>query len=44
MDDYYDYINSGSDSDDSGGGRFPWKLLIVLALVYEILCILAKVN
>lgn len=38
MDDYHAFTSTR----DGKGAPFPWKLIIVLAVVYEILCMAAS--
>lgn len=44
MNDYHAFNSTKGDSSGGGGGCFTWKMIIVLAVIYEILTLIGKYS
>ena len=44
MNDYHAFNSTKGDSFGGGSGCFPWKMIIVLTVIYEILTLIGKYS
>ena len=44
MNDYHAFNSTKGDGSGGDGGCFPWKTIIILAVIYEILTLIGKYS
>jgi|GEM_PF-3954595 len=42
MDDYHAFNSTKANDSGSRGGCFPWKTIVILAIIYEILTLIGQ--
>jgi len=42
MEDYHAFNSTKGSASGGGGGCFPWKTILILAIIYEILTLIGQ--